>query len=206
MNRPQLFFACILMFVLGKASAQSAKPSFKELTYISYHTDVIKGVTHIAIEDYLHINSTGTVRYIMNVYDGNAYLGKESDTTYKLNDTTVYTLNKVFNGKTSLKSHLATTTLGHAHYAGSYECIIYTDLAGKTDHLLFIASLLDPQLYRVVNDVIDHMPFAYSRSKAPYRNLQVESKLAEWYKTCNYMPKIEAPPTMMPPPPSVGDK
>jgi hypothetical protein len=195
MVRSLLFSVLLLFLVVGDTFAQSNKPVFKEFTYVAYHTEVSKGVTHIVIENYVHINNTGVARYVSSIYNGGEYSGTCGDTTYKLNDTTTADLNKVLDGKTELKSHIATSSLQPGtHYAGLYECIIYTDQTGKTDHLLFIASYLDPQLYGLVNNVIYRLPTAYGATKPAYRNPLLEAKIAAWYKMCNCMPKIESPP------------
>jgi hypothetical protein len=137
-------------------------------------------------------------------YNGNNFSGNASDTTYKLKDQTIEAFNKLFDGKTPLKSHLVTTKFHEGHYAGQYECIYYTDLNGKTDHLLFILSYLDPEMLNFIDKVIYYLPFSGERTKAPYHHLAIENKIAEWYKACNCMPPIEQPPTMMSTPPGAG--
>ncbi len=209
MNRSLLIFAVLLLFVFSKTNAQSAKPAFKEFTYINYYTVESKGMIHIMIEDYKHVNSEGIVECNISGYEGSgsSYSGEGSDTTYRLKDATIEVFNRLFDGKTSLKSHLITTNLPKgAHYAGPYECIYYTDLSGKTDHLLFIVSFLDPQLSSLIDNVIDYLPFAGYHPKAAYHNLAIENKIAEWYKTCNCMPKIELPPSVKELPPGIGSK
>ena len=88
------------------ANAQNVKPKFKEITLVGYRPNDSTKKLAVTINIYYHINADGIIHIIMNEMNGLNYTGFVRDTTYKLADEVISTLNKIFNGERKLSSYM----------------------------------------------------------------------------------------------------
>jgi hypothetical protein len=107
MNLIKLSFLALCLSFFGVANAQNVKPKFKKILCTAYSYDSYGN--GVIIDRWLEFNGDGTLHYI-SIEVGKNHFGT-ADTTYSIPDTLMVELNKVFNGKKALKSHMITDTL-----------------------------------------------------------------------------------------------
>jgi hypothetical protein len=133
MNLVKIFITSFFLVVCSIANAQKVKPQFKKLTDIIYEIDSTGNTKKIIIKDYFEIDSNGRAHLKSVYYNGIA------DTTYRLSDTSISRLNKIFNGSKSLKSYMMTNKLPAGdHFYGPLEFVSYTSINNTMDNIIVV--------------------------------------------------------------------
>jgi hypothetical protein len=131
-----LFALTATIFQLCNGCSAQQKPAFKKLTYINYRANDSLHSTHVIVEILIEISADGRLVLKMNGYNDINYENQDKDTTYKISDTLLASLNQVFNGKKKLAGHLLPGQQSSAGiFGGPYEYISYADSQGIMIHL-----------------------------------------------------------------------
>jgi hypothetical protein len=205
MNLFRLFVIAVCITALSTATqAQQVKPIFKKLVYAVYRPTLSNNKKTVRIQDYLEIDSNGMFRNIYIIYKddyGNhlSYEGRMWDTIYRMPDSIIIKLNKVFNGSKKLADHMVTYKLKEgALWAGPFHFLTYTDDNNKMDNLVVVTpSFLDDELADLLNKFW-HLPGArVKRNGNIYRNKPFEAEVSKYHYACKYAPQIVEPPKVM---------
>jgi hypothetical protein len=200
MNLIRLSFIAVILCAFSiSTQAQSVKPAFKKFVYVTYLASSIGNKKTIRPEVIMELNSEGFIHRFFNIYFDNsanlsfykAILG--GDTTYRVSDSLISKLNKIFEEKTNLiqpkefrKSHK------REDYHGPYMFISLTDNNGGI-HNLIIADLFDINI-EFRNILIN---FLYERSKMNrgneplVRDGELEVTILKYHSTCKNLPQLK---------------
>ncbi len=181
-------------------TAQQAKPVFKKLVYATYQSTQSGKDLKIAIKNYLEFDKNGSLHYLRNTNGGLL------DTTYKISNDLMIELNKVFDGKKKLRTHLARSKSPEgAHFSGPLEFISLTNNHDTTDNFIVVDGFVSENLTHILNK-ISALPASnvYHVGKV-FKNNTFESKIRMAHKACTYLPKIEEAPTLKGPKKATGN-
>ncbi|MFD1258539.1 hypothetical protein ACFQ3S_17160 [Mucilaginibacter terrae] len=192
MNKVKSYLLVALLSMAINALSQVAeKPVFKQLTFATYESFFVGKVEKAEIIDLLEIDAFGKVHYRSKYYNGVA------DTVYHLNNKTIKKLNKIFNGKTRLKSYLLKTKLEEgSHYGGDFDYLSYVDSSNQSDEIIVV----NPFMTKEFNDALDGLgvpPHKTNKKVSKIQDKILSARILRCQKSTNYLPKIELPPDQM---------
>jgi hypothetical protein len=202
MNLIRLFLIVAFFSVFSfSVQAQNVKPKYKKIILVTYRPSGTGSREFIRIESYAEINENGIVHDVYNVFEDYygdlTFKGYMGDTTYKIPDSLVTILNKVFNGSKKLKQHnINSKTDPIEHFAGPFEFLSYST-ANANDNLVIVTQeFLDQELNGAL-DKLFRLPFASIHVQGKvYRNKSLEARILLYHKACKCAPVIEEPPTV----------
>ena len=88
------------LIIVDSAKAQQTKPEFKKFTLVSYRPSGKGDKKFIRIEDCIYIDGEGIMRKTYNIFEDYygdlSFKGFMGDTTYRLPDSLIVMMNKVF--------------------------------------------------------------------------------------------------------------
>jgi|GEM_PF-1000758 len=195
----QSLLIAFIDLVSFSVQAQNVKPAFKKFVYVTYSASSISNKKTIRPEVIMELNSEGIMHRFFNIYFDNsanlsfygAILG--GDTTYRVSDSLISKLNKIFEKKTNL---IQPTEFRKSHkkedYHGPYMFISFTDNNGGI-HNLIIADLFDINI-EFRNILIN---FLYERSKMNrgneplVRDGELEVTILKYHSTCKNLPQLK---------------
>jgi len=198
-NLKLLNFLICIVFVTG-VNAQSVKPKFKNLIYVSYRPAELDNKKTVRMEMCMMFDENGHLHYINNYFEGSAYEnlsfnGSMKDTTYKISDNVIADLNNIFNGTRKLREHMITDK-SSGDFAGPLGFLSYTAENNERDDFIVVRGYLDKQLSDILEEIF-HLPHAKIIQQGKvYRNPTIEAMILKAQRSVKYIPKIIAPPTV----------
>ncbi|HTD41514.1 MAG TPA: hypothetical protein VK671_12885 [Mucilaginibacter sp.] len=181
------------------AQAQNVKPKFKKFILVSYRPSGSGNKQFVRIENYREIDENGILYRSDNsfndYYGDLTYDGRTTDTTYRIPDSLIIALNKVFNGSKKLTEHMITNKLPPgANFAGPFEFIAYTANDNTSDNLVIVPSFIDDEI-RSLLEKIWRLPHSRIwKAGRVYRNKVIEAQVLKNHKASKYVPEIVEPP------------
>jgi hypothetical protein len=194
MNLIKLFFIVTSLSFFGVANAQNVKPKFKKLIFIGYYANTMSEHGPHIIDYTIQFNENDSVHYTANNFGRNNVYGM-SDTTYTIPDTLMKELNKIFNGKKALRSHMITDKLpnGDTTYAGHIYFITYTSGQNTSDSFIAVQPFLDKELSGLVDKITSIQRARAIIRRKIYKDSSLEARILDYQKTCKYIPHVPPP-------------
>jgi len=199
MNPIKLIIAVLFLFLCTiPAIAQNVKPEFKKFMYVVYRPNDSLRKLRFTIEYYIEINNNGTAHFVLNEYNGLSYIGLMKDSTYIVPDTVMIALNKIFNGRRRLDTHVTLDKhRNDSGFSGPLRYIAYSTKNNTVDHLILSGLVLDDDLLYVLNKLHNWMPFVRtSQKRKVYHDKLIEEEIITYHKACHHIPKISSPPSL----------
>jgi hypothetical protein len=200
----KLLFVISMLTFTSTANAQMVKPLFKELTLAVYIPNDSTNNLAVTINMYFHVNSEGTIHIIMNQMDPTNYVGKPTkytgftwDTTYRLVDSTISKLNRIFNGHKSLSAYRIRpklTTGTSLLRPGTF--ISYVTPSGATDKIVFGNDAFGRDMNSTLSIIYFARGARIRQSTGVYHDRALEAEILKDHLACNCIPAVDAPPTV----------
>jgi hypothetical protein len=200
MTNLKLFNFLICIVFVTVANAQSLKPRFKKLMYVSYRPAELDNKKTVRMEMCMMFDENGYLHYTSNYFEGSYYKnlsfkGSMKDTTYKISDNIIADLNNIFNGTRKLREHMITDK-SSGDFAGPLGFLSYTVDNNERDDFIVVRGYLDKQLSGILEEIF-HLPHAKLIQQGKvYNNPTIEAMILKAQKSATYIPKIVAPPTV----------
>ena len=187
-----LAFFCVVSF---SAQAQNVKPKFKELILIGYYANAMYERGPHIIDYTIQITGNDTVSYTANNFDHKTHTYGMSDTIYRVPDSLVRELNKIFNGKRALKSHMITNKLknGDSTYSDHIYFVKYIGANNTSDSFIAVQPFLDDQFSKLIDKVASIPRGKRWSNRKIYHDAEMENMVLDEQKKCDYIPKPEPP-------------
>jgi hypothetical protein len=197
-----LTLLCILSCTLN---AQQVKLVFKELTLVTYQPNDSLKKQNVIINGYYHINGDGILHFVFNEAnikwkEGSprlSFTGFVRDTTYRLSDDVISTLNQIFNGQQKLRSYIKINKLPQGVFLsmpGSF--MTYTTNNNVTDQMIFDQEFFGRDMNMVLNKLIFSKMARQKKASGIYHDKRLEAEVIKYHKACLCIPQTEAPPTV----------
>lgn len=195
--------AAFLCVFSTSIQAQNVKPKFKKIILVTYRPSGTGDKEFIRIENYTEINAVGIVHNVYNAFDDyygdltfKGYMG-DTTYTYKISDSLIIALNKVFNGSKKLKQHNINSKKDPTgHFAGPFQFLSYNTENAEDNLVIISQGFLDQELRGVLDKLFRlHFASIHVQGKV-YRNKTLEAKILLCHEACKCAPVIEAPPTV----------
>jgi hypothetical protein len=200
MNLIKLSLIAVFFNVVSfSAQAQNVKPKFKKFVYVTYRTSDTGNKKTIRPEVIMELNSEGILHRFFNIYfDNSANLSLNNailggDTIYRVSDSLISKLNKVFEYKPNL---VQPTEFRNQHkkqeYYGPYMFISFTDSNGS-NHNLVIADLFDVNVeFRKILVNFLHERSKMNRGNEPLvRDGELEETILKYHSNCKNLPQLK---------------
>ena len=147
---------------------QLVKPLFNKLDYVSYRVkkNNIDNKLNIYIDYYLKVDSAG-VFHILDI--DNSGIERNiiaTDTMFRLPDTIIIKLNRIFNGSHKLNFYKAGSDFGYSTY--EHEYISYETKKGIKDDMIVFEGVSDTSLVNTL-DKFWHLPHAMLRQQQQHK-------------------------------------
>lgn len=197
MNLIKSVAVALFLFAFAiSTQAQNIKPKFKNITFIGYYASAMTN-TGPRIMDYSIIFNNDSIHYTANNFAMKNHEYGMSDTAYHIPDTLMRDINKIFDGKKLLKSHMITNKLKNGDSTYSDHIYFITYDAGKTspDSFIVVQPFLDKQLSGLIDKITSLPRGKIIMKRKIYNDRALENQVLECQKTCNYIPK-PTPPTL----------
>ncbi len=198
MNKIRLLLFVICLFFAGAAIAQNVKPEFKKFLYVIYRPSGTGSNKFVRIETAMEINSDGIMHRKFNIYydySGNlsftGVLG--GDTTYRVPDSLILKLNKIFADSKNLKQQTEFKKLSNnAHFYGPYEFISCTNSQGDVYNLV-TADMYNKNIeFRDVLRKLLRMRSRVNRNSGSiFRDPELEATILKYHNACKNLPESE---------------
>lgn len=176
--------AAALFSILNAFAQNQVQPLFKHITYVDYEIKKSAKSQHIVIKTITEIDATGLVNFKSIFYNGVA------DTTYRLSDQTIATLNKYFNGS-KIKKYQVRSKL--EHQGGDLSYLAYTSKNNKSDETIIVDSFMDDDFYKTLLS-ISIAPRKANKKVKSINNPVIEQKISKCIKATPDLPIEEEPP------------
>jgi hypothetical protein len=204
MNKIKIFLVIAATFITCISSAQQTKPKIKTITLVAYHPIRTGSDGHAAFYamDYsIRFYQNDSLHYTANNYtpikpfeEPKKFRFGMSDTTYRIPEKLTSGINKIFDGKTPLKSHMITDKLpeGSDGYNDLVYFITYKTYS-TTDTFIAVPPFLDKKLKNFL-DQINLLPRGKIWIlKKIYHDNDLENMVKDFEKTCSYVPAPTPP-------------
>ncbi|WP_295650856.1 hypothetical protein [uncultured Mucilaginibacter sp.] len=180
----------LIAFVNISLFAQS-NLKFKKLILVEYDVKGEGKTQSIIVTGYREI-SDHKVHVVTKLYDG------ISDTTYQFPDSMAARLNYIFSGQKTIRSFMKTDRKLEGHYAGKPFFISCTHQDNTVENVIIETPYLDEDDYKKF-DLLFWLRFGYNVKEKGYsiKGTKLEATILKYHKECNYLIKVEEPPTEM---------
>ena len=187
MRHLNLTIALLTFFNIGLFAQSNLK--FKKLVMVEYDIKGQGKTQSIVVKGYRAI-SGGKVHVIEKLYKG------ISDTTYQFPDSMAAKLNSVFSGEKTIRSFLKTDKKLRGHYAGKPFFLSCTHLDNTVENVIIEMPYLDEDAYKKF-DLLFWLKFGYNAKEKgdSIKGTQLEATILKYHKACNYLIKVEEPPS-----------
>jgi hypothetical protein len=197
MNKIQLFLLLIFLSFSNATIAQNVKPTFKQLTFVTYRPSGKGDKKFIRIEILMNINNDGMMHRMFNIYYD--YFGDLSytgmlggDTTYRVPDSLVLKLNEILADNKNMVQQTEFRKLPNGvKFNGPYEFVSCTNKQGDIQNLI-ITDIYDKNIeFRNILRKLLRMRSQVNRRSEPiFRDPALEATILKYHNDCKNLPEI----------------
>jgi len=203
MCKIKIFLLIAAAFITCTSGAQQIKSKFKTIILVAYHpmgTGSDRHAAFYAMDYSIRFYANDSLQYTANNFSEVSLKSPSkfrfgmSDTTYRIPDELNSGINKIFDGKKPLKSHMITDKLpeGSDGYNDPVYFITYkTD--NTTDTFIAVPPFLDKKLKNLLYQIKILPRGKIWILKKIYHDSDLENMVKDFEKTCSYVPAPTPP-------------